>query len=223
MDYTIVSISDRAFHNIEKNKNILSHCNYHNISFFDGNKNDAFEAIFNRNFTIFWDPADGRKTPPLSSEFGVWMSHILILEYIIKNKIKFMVVLEDDVEISKNFVDVVKNAISEVETFDFISLYYDDDKDHEPYEVDCQLELLERPYNQYAYIQGIVYSLSGAKKILKFFKNNPIKYTVDCCIFDLPRLGIVDAYRIKKDFEIVKHDTNIPSEIDSTNYRYIIN
>jgi GR25 family glycosyltransferase involved in LPS biosynthesis len=220
IDYTIISVSDRCVENVYKTKNALNKHTYHEISFFNGNKEDSGKELFDRGIRVRWKPFDGRKNPPLSSELGVWISHINILNYIVKNKIKLMMVLEDDAILEKNFEGVVLKSLSEADKFDFVSLYYSDDDHHKKLDVDSEMFFLEKTYNQYSGGPGLIYSLSGAKKILKILKKMGVEYTVDCCLFEWARLGMLSAYRLKKDFFVISHSTSSVSEIDSGNYRY---
>ena len=220
IDYTIISVSDRCVENTNKTKNILNTHTYHDISFFDGNKKDSKEELLDRGIEVRWKPFDGRKNPPLSAELGVWISHINILNYIVKNKIKLMMVLEDDAILEKNFEGLVLKSLPEADRFDFVSLYYSDDDYHKKLNVDSKMVFLEKTYNQYSGGLGLIYSLSGAKKILKFLEKMGIEYTVDCCLFEWARLGMLSAYRLKKDFFVISHSASSISEIDSGNYRY---
>jgi GR25 family glycosyltransferase involved in LPS biosynthesis len=220
IDYTIISISDRCAENVQKTKSLLSKHSYHKIDFFNGNKKNSEKELFDRGIKIRWNPFDGRKNPPLSSELGVWISHINILNYIVKNKIKVMIVLEDDAVLDNKFENVVLNLLKEAGRFDLISLYYSDDDYHKKIDVGCKMLFLEKTDNQYSGGLGLIYSLSGAKKILRFLKRLGIQYTVDCCLFEWSRLGLMVAYGLKKDFCIISNSTLSISEIDSGQYRY---
>jgi GR25 family glycosyltransferase involved in LPS biosynthesis len=222
MDYTILAVSERCSLNVKKNKELLRDWKYNEIEFFNGNIKDPFVEIKNKNIQISWNPFDGRKTPPLNPEIGEWVSHLNILDYIHKNKIKYLVVLEDDAILLENFQETVLSAIKESKGFDFISLYFHNADNKKPINVDAKMNFLEKTNMQHAYIQGLVYSFRGAHKILKFLEKAPIEYTIDCTLFEWSRKRVLEGYRLKEEFCVILHDESAPSEIDSLDYRYVV-
>jgi GR25 family glycosyltransferase involved in LPS biosynthesis len=226
MKYTIVKVNDRSITNVNKNITLLSNFDYvDDIDFFNGNTGNAWDVINHKGINQnVWNPYDGRDTPPLKGELGVWVSTINVLEYIVKNNISQMLVLEDDIVLKENFVNNFKKCLLELpKDFDFLSLYYFDGHNQVTEETDVGLSMVHRSYNQYSGAQAMLYSYSGAKKLLKCIYRKGIEYTTDCFIFKQSLDRLVDGYSIKKkNTFFLKHEyKNIKSLIDPDNIRMV--
>lgn len=224
MKYCIIHVNDRAKDNIDKNKEILSSFEYiEDIEFFNGNTGNSWDVLNHRGIRLdVWNPYDGRQAPPLPGELGIWISTINALEYIVKNKIERMLVFEDDIKIESNFVQDLEICMKELpSTFDFLSLYYFDGHNQVTESTDIGLKHIHRSSNQYSGAQATLYSLAGAKKILKLVKRKGIEYTADCFIFKQSHIGLVEGYSIiPNSLSFLQHDNeSILSLIDPENTR----
>jgi GR25 family glycosyltransferase involved in LPS biosynthesis len=185
MKYTIIHVNDRAIENIEKNKSILSEFEYvSDIDFFNGNTGNAWDVINHIGIRQdVWLPYDGRTSPPLPGELGIWVSTINVLQYMIDNKIDQMLVLEDDVVLKSDFIKKLSNCLNELpKTFDFLSLYYFKDQNKVTEATDVGLKNIHKSYNQYSAAQATLYSFAGAKKILKLIFSLVTKLLCLCVV-----------------------------------------
>lgn len=216
MKYTIVYINDRSKENMNKTKTILSSFEYiDDIEFFDGKKFDVHKSIKELGVKINWCPYDGRTHPPLDGELGLWISNINIFKYMLKNSIGEMLVLEDDAIITEDFNDIFKKIYCELpKKWDFVSLHSNDEQNHQDERTNINLKYLHRTINQYSSTVGMIYSYSGAKKILRSLRKDGIEYTVDCQIFRKSLEDKLNGYSLKKEYAIILHDTNVGSTID---------
>lgn len=224
MKYCIMHIDNRAKDLMDYNKSILKDFEYvEDIKFFNGNLGNAWDVLNHKKIKLdAWSPYDGRTMPPLPGEFGVWVSTINVWEYIIDKKIDKLLVLEDDIKIQPDFIKNFNLCIKNLpEDFDFLSLHYFNEQNKSTEDVDFGSEYLQRSFNQYSAGQAIVYSLAGAKKLLKVLKRKGIEYTTDCFIFRQGLENLVNGYSIKPDvLNFLEHkNKEIPSTIDPENVR----
>jgi GR25 family glycosyltransferase involved in LPS biosynthesis len=130
-----------------------------------------------------WAPYDGRTTAPLPGELGVWVSTINTWRYMIDNSIDCMLVLEDDVQLSDNFVDSLTLCLQDLPgNFECLSLYYFEGQNWTEDRTDVGSEYIHKSLNQYSAAQGTIYSNRGAKNLTKLVKKFGIQYTADCFI-----------------------------------------
>lgn len=223
MKYTIIHINDRSKENMERTKSVLSSFEYiSDIDFCDGRKVDARKIIENIGISINWSPYDGRTTDPLPGEFGVWLSNINVYKYIVKNRIPEMLILEDDAILKENFVNIFLEVLKEApKSYDFISLYNFEYQNQENHRTDIGNKYLHRSINQYSAFQGMIFTYSGAKKILRLLKKEGIEYTNDCQIFRKSLEEKLNGYCLKSLYQIIEHDLNVFSNIEQGNHRYV--
>lgn len=224
MKYTIMHINDRAKKNMDKNKNILKEFEYINdIEYFNGNIGNGYDVLNDKGINLnVWNPYDGRTSLPLPGEYGVMVSTMNIWEYISKNKIDKVLVLEDDVILQDDFVEKLKKCINDLPSdFDILSLYYFSEQNSVDENTEIGSEYIHKSNNQYSAAQAILYSYAGAKKLLKLFKRKGYEYTNDCFIYRQAHEGLINAYSIKKEQTFfLKHDyKKIKSLIDPGNTR----
>lgn len=224
MKYTIIKVDNRSKINIEKNINILKDFEYvSNIKFIDGRKEDAFKILKDYNISIdSWNPTDKRIIQEMiNTEAATWVSNINIYKYIIDNNLKELLVIEDDVILNKDFIKNFKKVCKELSPkYDFIALYYFENQNKENEISTLKLRYIQKSYNQKSGFQCIMFSNSGAKKILKYLEDNGIFYTNDCQVFKLSELGILKGYSIRPDTLLFAyHDQSIQSIIDPDNVR----
>lgn len=220
LDYAILSISDRCADNKLNTEAVLNGYTQHSIDCFDGIANNAFEELSRLGIELRWQSYDfdERSIPPLGTEIGVWLSNIRAWDYMLKNKLKYLIVLEDDAIVCDNFKEIVESAISEAGGFDFISLYYSNAEGFKAVDANIDKVFLEKTDSQYAGFLGVVYSLMGAKKIMTLIKRAGIWYTIDCLLFEWSRSKTLKGYRLKKQYEVIKKSF-IRSEVDPTGSR----
>jgi GR25 family glycosyltransferase involved in LPS biosynthesis len=108
-------------------------------------------------------------------------------------------------------------------SWDFLSLYYFEGHNEHSSETDVGSKIIHKSIKQPAGAQAIVYSKSGAKKILQLIKRKGIEYTSDCFIFEQSRLGFVNGYSIIPGVKkYLKHNyKNVKSLIDPDNLRLV--
>ena len=227
MKYTIIHINDRAKEQIDRNRDILKSFDYVNdIEFFDGNRHSAWNVINHKGIrTNVWSPYDGRQSPPLPGEYGIWLSTIHVLEYVVKHNLESLLVLEDDILLEMDAEKNILLALNDLpESWDFLSLYYFEGHNKYCSETDIGSGLIHKSTNQPSGAQAIVYSRSGAKKILQLIKRKGIEYTSDCFIFEQSRLGFINGYSIIPGVKkYLQHKyKNIKSLIDPDNVREVV-
>lgn len=221
--YSIMHVNDRAKENMDRNKSILKNFEYVDIEYFNGNTGNGWDILNDMKIPLNkWKPYDGRTFNPLPGEYGIWVSTIRFMQYMIDNNIDKLLVLEDDVYLFDDFVENFNKCINELpETFSLLSFYAFDEHNEVTEETDLGLEYIHRSWNQPSGMQATLYSLDGVKKILKVLKRKGIEYTNDCFIFEQSRLQVIEGYSIKKNgLVFLDHDyKNIKSLIDPDNLR----
>lgn len=224
MKYTIIHINNRAKNTIDHNKKILKEFEYvDSIKFVNGNAENALKAINDRGIrTETWKPYDKRSLPALPGEYGVWMSNLNVWEYLIRSNETRFLVLEDDILLKNNFLKTFANCLSELpKGWDFLSLHYFNEQNIKTPESDAGQKHIHKSINQPAANQAMLYSKSGALKLLRLVAKKGIEYTVDCFIYEQSRLGLVNGYSISPEIpKIVSHcHKEIASEVDPDGIR----
>ena len=224
MKYCIIHVNDRAKENMDYNRSILKDFSYiDDIEFFNGNEGNAFDVLNHAKIPLnVWSPYDGRNTDPLPGEYGIWVSTINLWQYIIKNKIDKMLVLEDDVLLKENFLNNFYKYVKDLpEDFDFLSLYYFQEQNEKSNETEIGSKLIQKSNKQYSAAQAMLYSYSGAKKLLKLVHRKGIEYTNDCFIYRQALEGLVNGYSIKGPQNLFLTHTykDVKSLIDPNNFR----
>ena len=217
-------INDRAKENMDKNKTILQEYELvNNVSFFNGNVENASDVLNRYGIRQdVWEPYDGRVDLPLPGELGVWVSTINTWQYMLDNEIDQLLLLEDDIILNEDFIKNFNNATADIpNNFDFLSLYYFEGHNWEDKTTDIGSEHIHKSTNQYSAGQATLYSLNGAKKLLRLIKRKGIEYTTDCFIFEQSRIGAVHGYSIKPNkVKFLEHSfKDIISTIDPNNTR----
>lgn len=224
MKYSIMHINNRSIDKINKNKTILKSFEYvDDIEYFNGNVGNGRDVLNHIGINCdVWAPYDGRSFPALPGEYGVWVSTVNVWKYIIDNKIEKFLLLEDDISLNNDFVEELNKCLNDLPNdFDFLSLYYFDEQNHDSDESEIGSDNIKKSINQYSAGQATVYSLSGAKKLFKLIKRKGLEYTSDCFIFKQSHLGLVQGYSIKgNNNRLLSHDYyDVVSLIDPDNLR----
>jgi GR25 family glycosyltransferase involved in LPS biosynthesis len=224
VNYTIIHVNDRAKESMDHNKSILNEYTYVNdIEFFNGNTGNAWDVINHYGIKKdVWAPYDGRPTPPLPGELGIWVSTINVWKYMAQNHIDRLLVLEDDVLLDSDFTKNLQLCMGDLpDNFDFLSLYYFKGHNWEGEETDIGSKYVHKSTNQYSAAQATVYSLNGARKLLRAVTRKGIEYTTDCFIFRQSLLGVVNGYSIRpNNLSMLSHQVDkVTSLIDPANVR----
>jgi len=223
MKYTIMHINDRAKKQMLRNKNNLKSFEYlSDIVFFNANKKNAKDEIIARGISVdTWNPYDEREFLALPGEYGHWISTLNVLEYIVKNKILNLLVLEDDARLVNSAEKKIINAFNDLpKNWDFLSLHYNKDQNKKSKETETNSKIIHKSFNQFSSTVAIIYSYFGAQKILDLVKKFGIEYTTDCFIYEKSRLGLLNGYSILPEIEkFVYHDYPVKSTIDYKNIR----
>ena len=225
MKYSIIHINNRAIKNINHNKNILSNREYiGDIKYFDGIQNNGWEEMNSLGIPLNrWNPYDGRSSGPLPGEYGIWVSTIRALQYMVDNNISQMLLLEDDITLADDFNKNLNLCLKDLpDDFDFLSLFYHSGHNDFDENTDIGSEYIHKSINQYSGALAMLYSLSGAKKILKTLKRKGMEYTSDCFIYHYAQTGVLNGYSIQKNklTLVTNNDDDIVSLIDPENIRH---
>jgi GR25 family glycosyltransferase involved in LPS biosynthesis len=222
-----MKVNDRSIENVNKIKQQMTEFEYTDkIVFCNGNIEDAASIIDNEGIDRnTWSPYDGRTSPPLPGELGIWVSYINIFKYIVENKIDRLLVIEDDASLSDHFVPELKICLNELpEDFDFLSLSYFSDQNNLTEGTDIGSDHVHRSLNQFSSAVGIIFSFQCAKKVLKLLRRFGIEYTNDCFIFHYSQKRMLNGFSlIKNDNPIIRHTNMVESVIDPNNNRNVEN
>jgi GR25 family glycosyltransferase involved in LPS biosynthesis len=224
MKYCIISINDRAKNVVLQNKKILHNFEYiDSIKYCDAKKENPWNVLNKMNIrTDTWSPYYAKRGEPLSGEIGIFTSLAIVYDFIEQNNLEHILVLEDDAQLSDNFVNLLNLALRDTpKDFDFLCLY---SNSHENQVVTDRTNInkkyIHKAKNQGSGILGMVYSLNGAKKLLKLMKLKGTESTIDDFIFQQVRLNLINGYIIKPDFpKMMEHSGNIESTIDPDKIR----
>lgn len=224
MKYCVVHVNNRAEININHNKEILKDFEYvKDIDFFNGNEGSGWDVLNHEGIPLdTWNPYDGRSSPPLPGEYGIWVSTVNVWKYIVLNKIDRFLMIEDDIMLKDDFVNKLNKHLGEVpDEFDFLSLYYFNEQNEESEDTKIESSLIQKSHKQYSAGQATIYSYTGAKKLLKLVHRKGIEYTTDCFIFRQSLEGLVNGYSIKGPNDtFLKHTyKEVKSLIDPENTR----
>jgi GR25 family glycosyltransferase involved in LPS biosynthesis len=224
MKYAIIHVNDRAIDNINHNKNILKSNEYINgIEYFNGNIGNGWNVLNHWGIKLdVWNPYDGRQDPPLSGEYGIWISTINVWKYMVENKVDRMLVFEDDILLQEDFEEKLYLCLADLpEDFDLLSLYYFEGHNNNDESVEIGSEYIQKSHKQYSGAQAILYSYHGAKKLLRLIQRKGMEYTPDCFIFRQSLEGLINGYSIKKENDFMLKHTykEVKSLIDPDNIR----
>lgn len=197
--YTIIHVNDRAKGNMEKNKKILADLEYvSEISFCNGNTEDAEKILKNMGIdTTTWSPYDNRELPIFPGEYGAWVSNINVWNFMVENDVQEMLVLEDDAILFNFAAHSLNSFVSELpEEWDFLSLFYLEGQNAFSKQTSIQKRHIHKNLNQPASAVAMLYSNSGARKLLELVKEKGIEYAHDCFIHEQGRLGLLNGYSL---------------------------
>lgn len=224
MKYTIIHVNDRARDCMDHNNHILSTFErVDDIEFFDGRTGDGRASLEYLGInTDAWKPYDHRNWNPLPAEYGIWVTTVNCLQYIVDNELDELLVLEDDILLSDSFIENFLVYVSELpRNYDYLSLSHLENQNICDDLSDIGLKHIHKSVNQPAGAQAILYSNKGATTILDYMRSFGMEYTSDCFIHRLSARGLIAGYSLKPDsLPIIFNPQNsIESIIDPLNRR----
>ena len=168
--FTIINVDDKRKQSVENIKTRLSQYQYIELPFKKPTLKSLSTLTVDSNFQL------------KLGELGVYLSNMLVWQYMIDNQIDKLLVLEDDAILTDNFTNIIDQLDFNI-NFNYISLFIPADqksrckKAHEtPY------KFLKNNYVTYGMV-AMIYSLEGASKLLKQVKKEPIKQSIDLWLF----------------------------------------
>jgi hypothetical protein len=224
MKYAIISINDRAKDNIENTRKTLSNYEELSIRCINGHKEPIDDIML--DLSIHKD--NWQWVKPRNGEIGLWLTNILTLKKMIEDNIDMCLLIEDDAILTDNFKVNFENIIKELPNdFDFLSLAFPKHS-HYLYKDDAEVgldNLCLAKYNHFG-TQCILWSKSGAEKMLESIKVTGLTYPIDLYMYGyLCTEKIVNGYSIKPSADqiIIHGYDKYKSTIDLDNTRGMLN
>lgn len=201
INYVVMKVDNRADETIQELHNLLpENFKYNEIEFFNYKKSDIEQFYSNRNIKMNW-MADvfGLNKDGKIGEFACVASHIVALEYLVNSDLDELIVFEDDIILDSDFVrlfglcynDLPKNYDALADST-FLPNYQEFSTVEENILIDSKY--ICKAHLQNSHTGFILYSKTGAKKILEFFKTTGVLSAIDTYLFWLNRRGSLDIY-----------------------------
>lgn len=224
LKFTIIKINDRCVDQTLKNISILNNLEYvDNIEFCNGNIENAKLILEKMEIsTDTWLPYDGRVHPAFPGEYGAWVSNIRVWQFMVKNSIDSLLVLEDDAILNNDSMTILNISIPELpKNWDFLSLFYLSGENQFNKNTDIGSKRIHNTFNQNCSAVTVLYSLAGAKKLLQLVKTFGIEYAHDCFLYKQSNSKKLNGYCIiPSDIMFASHDKDTrTSTIDPTGSR----
>jgi len=221
--YTIMAVNDRASLNTERTKSIIPTEFISDIEFVNGNAADMQSYFNNNGIKITWDEAVWERKP-LPGELGCVASHLNCLKYIVENNIPNMLVIEDDAVLDENCLSILNNCYNDLpEDYDFLvnmtDLWVGEHfvKVTEPTLIGSQF--ISKSYLVNSSTMMMLYSYSGAKKILEAYKTYGVYTPIDLFLLDMSRDHVLNGYSTFFSNPLAKFGQQYGSIIDPTDVR----
>lgn len=224
LKYAIISINDRAKDNTDNTKKILSNYEKLNIRCVNGH----IEPINDIMLELSIHKNNWQWVSPKNGEIGLWLTNILLYKKMIEEDIDMCLLIEDDCILLENFVNNFENLLKDLpKDFDFLSLAFPQNS-HYLYKDDAEIGLENiclAKYNHFG-TQCILWSKSGAKKMLDHVKLTGITHPIDLYMYGyLCTNDIINGYSIKPTADrMIVHGYDIyKSTIDLDGKRGMLN
>lgn len=224
MKYTVISISDKRKDNINNIHSVMGNGGHEfvgDIKFVDGRVVNAFKLL--NDFGVRTDvyaPDDGRLDPMNDGEAGCWMSHIRALEFVAKNELSELLVLEDDASLSENFTPFLESCFSDLpKDYDFLSLYSEAGQNFLSPQSDIGSNFVHRALAQKSRTAAMLYSRRGAKNIVNVARRIGATYNIDSIMYRASINGFLKGFVVKPDVIGAVGHGEYESIIDPTNFR----
>lgn len=226
MKYTVVSISDKRKDNIDNIHSVMGDGGHElvcDIEFVDGRLVNAFKLL--NDFGIRTDvyaPDDGRSDPMTAGEAGCWMSHMRALEFIAKNELSELLVLEDDASISESFIPFLESCFLDLhKDYDFLSLYSEPGQNFLSTQSDIGSNFIHRALAQKSRTAAMLYSRRGAKNIVNVARRMGATYNIDSILYRNSISGFLQGFVVRPDIDNEVGHGEYESMIDPTNFRKV--
>lgn len=201
LDYTILKINDRANKTLEPLHNLLQNdFTHHNIEFVNYKNTNIDEFFASRNIKNNWI-ADlwGLSTTTSPSELAVTASHLVAMEYLLEKDLDQIIVFEDDVILDSNFLGILANCLKDLpKDYDFMAdstlLPNYEEFSTEDWPIDAGSKYICKSNLQNAHTGFMLYSKSGAKRILEMYRQYGLMCSIDTFLFWLSRRGSLNGY-----------------------------
>lgn len=223
--YAIISVDESRSNNKKAIRSIMTLPEITGIEFVDGRTDGVVDKYLSDNNIAVHGGGF------FYGELGIWASQINCWKWIAESEYDAVIIFEDDASVSENF-DRLLNQLLEFmpKDFDFTSLFvprnqladYHYDryfKKDGGWELNSSSTLSFNDSPHYignsvlvtAYqgwgCQAMMYSKSGAVKLLNEVNLHGIAYPVDCLIFMLSQIGIINGYTpAPQVLRVVEHD-----------------
>jgi GR25 family glycosyltransferase involved in LPS biosynthesis len=209
INYQIIKINDRAIDNTNKTINLLkNNFNYLNDIEFVNGENVDFNDWYTVQRQIKIDGWKGNLVPYEPDNInkhilGIIASEFLCWEYIIKNSLNEMLVLEDDIVLDKNFLKTFSKCYRDLpEDYDFFACFHD--KTEHKIQDSILIQNIKpihigsnyicKSYMQETNSGFMLYSKKGAQKIMDAYRKYGIDRPIDIFLFQLSRNQELNGY-----------------------------
>jgi GR25 family glycosyltransferase involved in LPS biosynthesis len=223
IDYTIISVSDRAAENVGRIREILSQWNeLSGNEAVHGLKTNAFKRLNQLGFRFDYRPDDGRTFPMMPTEAGVFASHVLAMINALNNNCDQILIFEDDAIISDDFVEICNLVLSDAPSdWDFISMIAVPEINKYTNDSSIDSAVIHRCLSQPSYLAAVIYSNSGMRKIIQHIKDVGIYYNIDSMIYRASHSRVLNGYILRNEYSYAtNHNPSlIKSDIDPENLR----
>jgi hypothetical protein len=189
INYTIVSISDDRAENKNRIKQILGEKSLINIKPLNASDDEELFSFLdeNKNFNLNLEKYK-------LGEIGCFGSHYKIWQYLASSKIDKILVFEDDAFISDDFIFDVSEALKQLPSkYDLFSVYVDPNQYDRHEEAHIFNDTISKAYQDWSTLCYVI-TKAGAKKMLKFIKDNGTSHPVDWFIFRNAAKDIFNVY-----------------------------
>lgn len=221
--YTIIYVSDRAMENMNRIRRILK--DWRELSDNEavhGMKTNAFKKLYEMGFWFDYRPDDGRTSPMMPTEAGLFASHILAITNALDKGCEQFVLFEDDAIISDDFEDIYTAAVKDAPNgWDFISMIVEPARNHFSDSSDIGSDFIHRCLTQPSCTGCIVYSRNGIQNYIRHIKESGIYYNIDSMLYRASHAGKLNGYILRNEYAYaVTHEPDLlPSEIDPLDKR----
>lgn len=209
LKYSIISIDDRAIDNISNTRNIMQRFEEISIECIDGNKQDTPSILSEYNISLSnWN----WHSKPLPGEIGVWLSNINLFKKIVDKNLQNVLSFEDDALVTYKINEVINISLNDLPNdYDFMSFVFPSSSKY-LYKDDANVGLktiCSAKYNHFG-MYAVLWSNSGAKKMLKLLDEFGITCPIDIYMYDfLVKENLINGYSINPDQEqVVFHGYN---------------
>ena len=150
-------------------------------------------------------------------QFGCFLSHYKLWEYIFNKQIDYALIMEDDIDIPDidNFDKLINNCVKNLPSdFDYLHLFIHPDKQN-PLYLNAKHDEITKAEDNYGTVAYLV-SITGIKKLLEF--NKIIFAPIDRQINYQIQINKLNAYMIKNPFIHTVGETIYKKNVDENEF-----